>query len=75
MIDRSRLVENRRVRQHRDQVDRKQALARAYWTAGTIYGDHGRMEQARKLWDMAAEIDPTLRIPGAVHGRDASRGP
>jgi tetratricopeptide (TPR) repeat protein len=73
MIDRSRLVENQRVHQHRDQRDRQQALARAYFTAGTIYQDHGRMEQARKLWSKAAEIDPTLRPPGALRGGNAAR--
>jgi tetratricopeptide (TPR) repeat protein len=75
MIAQSRLVENRRVRQNSDLLDRQQALARAYFTAGTIYQDHGRTEQARELWKKAAEVDPTFRLPGAAQGDSAGRGP
>jgi tetratricopeptide (TPR) repeat protein len=69
MIAESRIVENRRVRQNRDEAERRQALARAYLTAGTIYMDDGRTQEAQELWRRAAVIDPTIRLPG-IPGRD-----
>ena len=72
MIAQSRIVEQGRVRQNRDRTDRQQALARAYLTAGTIYMDHGRTQEAQEFWGRATTIDPTLRLPN-VSRRDGAR--
>jgi tetratricopeptide (TPR) repeat protein len=72
MIAESRVGEQRRVRQNRDDAERQEGLARAYATAGQIYLDHGRIQEARELWSKASAINPRLEFPN-VSGADEAR--
>jgi tetratricopeptide (TPR) repeat protein len=74
MIAESRLGEQRRVRQSRDEAELQEGLARAYATAGRIYLDHGRIQEAREFWSKAAAINPRLELPDVSGGDDAHAG-
>ena len=74
MIAESRLGEQRRVRQSRDEAELQEGLARAYATAGRIYLDHGRIQEAREFWSKAAAINPQLEFPDVLGGDEVRAG-
>jgi len=63
MIDQSRMVEHRRVRQGRDDAELQEALARAYLTAATIYQDDGRLAEAQEFRSRAQAISAGVASP------------
>ncbi len=75
MIAETRVAEQQRVRQRRDEAEQQEALARAYATAGRIYLDDGRVPEARELWSKAAAIDPQFQFPDVSSGLDVGSGP
>lgn len=60
MIAQSRVAENRRVRQHRDEAELRESLAGAYLTAAKLYAAHGRASEAEEFGRRAA----LLKGPG-----------
>jgi tetratricopeptide (TPR) repeat protein len=74
MIAESRVGEQRRVRQSRDEAELQEELARAYATAGRIYLDHGRVQEAREFWSKAAAINPRLEFPNVSGGDEVRAG-
>ena len=74
LIAESHVGEQRRVRQSRDEAERQEALARAYTTAGQIYLDHGRTQEAREFWSKAAAINPRLEFRDVSGGDDVRAG-
>lgn len=68
MIAQTRLAENQRVRQGADEAEQRAALARAYATAGQIYWDHDRADEAQEFWRKAVAIDPRVNLPYVTGG-------
>lgn len=77
MIDQSRMVEHRRVRQGHDDAELQESLARAYITAATIYQDDGRLAEAEEFRNRAQAISRRIEPPNVSRqgGADSPAAP